>query len=246
MIQKKLLKLAKMMSRFTLDDILFTLEIDEQTATLNINKFEDLGIIKRISETEFLYSSDKKNTKKQEAGFDLSKVTPSSLDITKDKDYHLYLSAPRGVKKKADKYLKVLESSGGLTGKKLRFFIEQWNTQFPDMKTSFASVMRARKRLLYEGLASLLANYHNYSTKVKSKVGSDLYQYFKEFYLTYNAIPMTEAIRLATKKFLEQNPDIVWYSPPSYLCFQRRILSEFTREEIGQFRRLKIEGVKQN
>jgi len=53
---------------------------------------------------------------------------------------------------------------------------------------------------------------------------------------------MNEAINLATSKLMEKNPEIQWYKPPSVFSFKRRLLKDFTEEEIKQFRTVKIKG----
>lgn len=255
MIWKKLLKLIRIMARFSIDDIASILEIDEKTVLLYFSDLENKGIIKKISEQRYMYVAAKKikptnkSTKRVMPTYENKKIPsiiPKKLiiDITKDDDYQIYITAPPWAKKKADKYLAVLEAAGGLSGSKLRFFIRQWNKKFPEMKTSFASVMRARKTLYEEGVAALLAGYTVFE-KCKSSVNDEIYKYFKEFYLSFEVVAMTSAIKRASEKYFQMHPDSD-YSLPSYVCFRNRLLNEFTKEEIKQFRTVEIKGVKLN
>ena len=252
MRQTKLLKLVKMMSKFTSDDVSSILEIDEETTLLSLSELENKGIIKKISEGRYIHSPEKKdNTHNKLVGrakltFEDKKLPPVIpkklvIDITKDEDYQIYLNAPAWAKKKADKYLAVLEASGGLSGEKLKFFIKQWNKKFPEMKTSRASVLRARKTLSEEGVAALLAGYACFD-RHKSSVNEDIYKYFKEFYLSFEVVTMIDAINRAKEKYFQIHPDSD-YKIPSYVCFRNRILREFTREELKQFRTVQIKGV---
>lgn len=256
MLQKKILRLAKILNRFTLDNISTILELneqDEKTALEYLSVIAKKGFIKKTRNKQYLYLDKKTKTPvkqakplkkientKPEPVFDTTRVSPKIIDITKDKSYKIYLNAKGRTREQADKYLAVLQASGGLSGAKLRFFINQWNEKFPDKKTSYQSVMRARKSLMHEGITSLLAKYGN-NSKSKSSVDDYLYEYFKEYYLLFGVIPTSWAIELAMEKFMQLHPEKE-HKQPSYLSFRRRLLKEFTREQIKQFRTVKIKG----
>ncbi|MEI8389584.1 MAG: hypothetical protein WCG23_06820 [bacterium] len=252
MRQTKLLKLVRMMSKFTSDDVSAILEIDEETTLFYLSDLENKGIIKKITGGRYIHIPEKKDNMsaktdvKAKPTYEDKKIPPITpkklvIDITKDEDYQIYLNAPAWAKKKADKYLAVLEASGGLGGEKLKFFIKQWNKKFPEMKTSRSSLLRARNSLLEGGVAALLAGYTSF-TRHKSSVKEEIYKYFKEFYLSFEVVTMVDAINRAKEKYFQLHPDSD-YKIPSYICFRNRILREFTREELKQFRTVQIKGV---
>lgn len=58
-LQMKILKIAKGLNKFTLPDILPMLEENEKTIQKALNDLETLNQIKKISNTEYLYTNFK-------------------------------------------------------------------------------------------------------------------------------------------------------------------------------------------
>ena len=54
-MKQKMLKLIKILNQFTIDDILTMSEFSENEAKKLITEFEDIDLIKKISEDEYLY-----------------------------------------------------------------------------------------------------------------------------------------------------------------------------------------------
>ena len=63
-LQMKILKIAKGLNKFTLPDILPMLEENEKTIQKALNDLENLNQIKKISNTEYLYTNFKKRVNK--------------------------------------------------------------------------------------------------------------------------------------------------------------------------------------
>ena len=63
-LQMKILKIAKGLNKFTLPDILPMLEENEKTIQKALNDLENLNQIKKISNTEYLYTNFKKSVNK--------------------------------------------------------------------------------------------------------------------------------------------------------------------------------------
>ena len=63
-LQMKILKIAKGLNKFTLPDILPMLEENEKTIQKALNDLESLNQIKKISNTEYLYTNFKKHVNK--------------------------------------------------------------------------------------------------------------------------------------------------------------------------------------
>lgn len=63
-LQMKILKIAKGLNKFTLSDILPMLEENEKTIQKALNDLENLNQIKKISNTEYLYTNFKKRVNK--------------------------------------------------------------------------------------------------------------------------------------------------------------------------------------
>jgi len=71
----------------------------------------------------------------------------------------IYSTAPAWARRKADKYLAVLNAAVGLKGRRLKEFIRTWNQKHPQFKTSYQRVLEARKTYEEQGIAGLLAQY---------------------------------------------------------------------------------------
>ena len=54
-MKQKMLKLIKILNQFTIDDVLTMGEFSENEAKNIFTEFEDVGLIKKISEDEYLY-----------------------------------------------------------------------------------------------------------------------------------------------------------------------------------------------
>lgn len=93
----------------------------------------------------------------------------------------IYAAAPEWARKKADKYLPLLQASAGLKGQQLKAFIKSWNLKHPDLKTSYQRVVDARKVYEEQGIAGLLAQYGK--NRGTSKARDDWYEYFYNAYM---------------------------------------------------------------
>lgn len=105
-------------------------------------------------------------------------------DLQMDIAREYYEKEPVYNRKKFDKYIAVIMASGGvngLRGKELQTFIKNWNIENPEMETSYANVMKARKTLKEKGAPALLGNYGN---KAGSTIIEDhFYNYYENMFL---------------------------------------------------------------
>lgn len=254
MIQKKIHRLVRLINKFTFDDIAITLELnkeDEKKAHKYLSSLIKKGIIRKISADMYQYIDNQAKTPAKKYGqiFREHKVAPKVrinpkvIDISKDDNYQLYLNSSATIKKRIDKYLAVIQASEGLKGSHLESFLKQWNKQFPEMKTSRSSLLNAKKSFISGGLAALLLNRKTPENNSKKEVYDVMYNYFKGYYLTHKAIFLTKAYNLAIKKFKRLNPEINTFKMPTHSYFRKRLAADFTKEEIRQFRTIKIKGV---
>lgn len=97
----------------------------------------------------------------------------------------LYADAPEYNRRMFDKYANILQLSEALEGQKLKDWIEQWNREHPEIKTSYPSVMRARKEVRERGQGALIGNYGK--STGRSTVPDQAFEYFKSLYLKEGA-----------------------------------------------------------
>lgn len=92
-----------------------------------------------------------------------------------------YANAPEYNRRMFNKYANILHLSKAHDGQELKDWIQKWNREHPDMKTSYPRVMDARKVAREQGKEGLLGNYGQ--SKGLSKVPDDPFEYFKSLYL---------------------------------------------------------------
>lgn len=142
----------------------------------------------------------------------------------------IYAAAPEWAKRQADKYLRIVRAASGIKGAALRQFIAEWNGQNPDLKTSYDSVLEARKKYAEQGVAGLLAQYGH--SAGSTKVQDEHYKYFQNAYLKEGA-PSTKSCwtrTLGYARSLDQNVRPETFPSPS--AFQRRLERETPESSI--------------
>ena len=96
-----------------------------------------------------------------------------------------YSDAPNWAKMQADKYIQILKGSADLKGKKLEEYIKIWNENNPELKTSYCSILRMRRRYKKYGIKGLLAQYGKSTNKIV--INNNIFNYFKKIYLDQGA-----------------------------------------------------------
>lgn len=114
---------------------------------------------------------------------ELKGIKPSVEAISeKEADAVLYAKAPEYNRKRADKYLTLIQATTGISGKaKLNQFINEiWNVKYPDWKTSYVRLMEAKKAYETAGISGLLGGYGKTigSTSIKE-------EWFNHFFSLY-------------------------------------------------------------
>ncbi len=247
MIHQKLIKLAKRLNKFDLDDFIMTSGEPEEVVISYLEQFITEGNIRKISENTYLYL-DKIETKSFKKLPDTVKnieIRPRELikieelidPVGEKSDYDEYMRVPEHSKKQGYKYLLVLHLSKKLYGEKLRRFVKKWNSIYPDMKTSYASVLRARKIAANDGKATLLRKY-GLNNGGKYRLNEDLYSRFLQIYLSPEAPRLTDAVNKLKNEVLAENPEYPNF--PTLGIFSRKVKKDFTEKEINNFRNVKV------
>ncbi|ACF12755.1 hypothetical protein Ctha_0284 [Chloroherpeton thalassium ATCC 35110] len=113
-------------------------------------------------------------------------------------------------RRKADKYALLFQATDGLKGAGLREAIQKWNAAHPEQKTSYPSLMRARKIFAEEGLSGLLGSYGKLrgTSKIDDPCWGEamppVYEFFKSAYLKRSQ-PKLEAVFAATLGFAKEH-----------------------------------------
>ena len=173
----------------------------------------------------FLLSSLPESAQLAYAEKHLKLAVGDSEEIHTDRslDMELYSNAPDYSKEKADKYINILKACDGLKGSELRAFVDNWNNENPELSTSYASILRARKQYKENGVAGLLAGYGQ--SRGISKVydlPEDIFEVFKSAYLKEGS-PSAWTCWLQTLGYAQKKYGFDKDDFPSYRTFERAL-----------------------
>lgn len=161
--------------------------------------------------------------KYQEIYFKIDTTIPE-----KDID-NAYSNAPEWAKSKAEKYISIINACKGLSGNPLEEFVIQWNKTNPDLKTSYPSVNRMRRRFEELGISGLLAQYGcRYGETV---IGEASFEYFKNLCLVEGAPSLYSCWEITRGSAIRQD-NIDKDNFPSYQTFRRRLEREVPKQAI--------------
>ena len=143
-------------------------------------------------------------------------------------DSEIYARSPAWARRRADKYLTILQACEGLRGNALMEFVASWNMANPDKKTSYPRLIDARKKYANEGVSALLAQY---GKRAGSTCVADVwYEEFKSLWLSQNS-PSAKACWLHVLGSAKQRDQGIEVSSfPSECAFIKRIDREIPEQ----------------
>lgn len=151
------------------------------------------------------------------------------LENKSDLSLHNYSDVPSWAKAQAEKYINILQSSEGLKGKKLKEFIEEWNSINNEHKVSYPNLIKMRRRYKEGGFNALLARYGHLGKR--SEIDDSIFDYFKILYLVEGA-PSLQSCWESTLGYAIKTEGIKKSEFPSYMSFKRRLDREVPKQSI--------------
>jgi len=136
-----------------------------------------------------------------------------------------YNKADNRSRKLADKYIEILSACKNLRGNALKDFIDNWNLNNSDFKTSYPRLNQARKKYEEFGIAGLISNPHG--NKGKSKLQPEWFEYFKTLYLVEGAPNAESCHRIVKGHFAPKSNDF-----PTARTFVRKLEREVPKQSI--------------
>lgn len=152
--------------------------------------------------------------------------TPSTDNSAADAE--IYANAPEYARRKADKYIRLINASGDLSGRELRAFIVRWNADNPDFTTSYPRLLDARKKYRSDGVASLLGKWGKRSGA--TNVPDDLFAYFKALYLSQGRPSIVSCWKATLGYAVQHGIDPAFV--PAHAAFARRIKKELPEQAV--------------
>lgn len=131
-----------------------------------------------------------------------------------------YHRAPQHARRKADKYTTLLTLSRGLKGRQLETFVERWNLEHPDQRTSYSRILAARAAYETEGLCALIGKTGRMAgyTSVRDLAWQE---YFESLFLKEGGPPLTACWEMTLGMALQKDPTLTRDTFPSYKAFER-------------------------
>ena len=176
MVMQKVLRLAKKLSQFNIQDLQLILEENGEIISEYLGQLVKCGKLKQVDSGNFIYIHE---PKKQDII-----VNPYHFTEAEIRNLELELKSlnylPAHVKFKIDKYLKLLKEVNNIKSSRLKDYIANvWNVKHPDMKSSLTTFRRNRKKLKEIGVKGLIpANI--VISRAASYVDNNIYKAFKK------------------------------------------------------------------
>lgn len=140
-----------------------------------------------------------------------------------------YVNSPDWVRKRADKYLLLINNTDGLKGEMLKTFIRQWNKNNPELQTSYSRLLAARSIFEESGVNGLISAYGK--NEDKTNLRTTWFNHFKKLYLVEGA-PSVNSCWLMTLGHFKQTEDLDINNFPSSQTFYRKLLKEVPKQSI--------------
>lgn len=227
-MKEKLLKIIKKAGKFTIDDLIIITGIDEEFVKNSVYEFLKEGCVRRTAANTYIYrelTADNEVQPKKRKDFDYYK--------TNDADIFQYLQCSKWAQKRYYKYMELIEKTNGLIGKALCEFIENWNINNPQNKTSYTTVQKIRAKYRDYGPVALIPRGGKY---IQIDVKEEWFEKFIDIYLSKGKLSVDECRKIIIDELIAENPDFDPLAFPSRASFERMLHSRFTNEELKKHR----------
>ena len=230
-MEQKILRLAKKLNKFTIDDLVMTLEEDFEELHKEIESLLQAGQITKAKNNSYFYSEEKnyKPTKKEltkENKYYMGMIFTDKELKKLDKEVQTsqaYKNSKNFIKKKINKYVALVRASNGIFGRRLVHFLkEDWNKKHPEMKCSKDFLVKARRLLKTYGIEGLIPVGNSFP-KYSQTITENLYGNFKEYVYNNRGETLKSSYIKFKEEFIAANPDTDDSEFPSYRAFTERI-----------------------
>ena len=231
-MKQKILKLIKILNKFTIDDILSMDDFEEKEVSEILSELENSGIINKISKEEYIYFPNGKaeaQTSNRLHSLNIEKrkdLTDIKTLFSKDEEQEVYENASPNAKRRIVKYYTILKIASQFDNRCIEAFLKQFSKEHPEYKISPSTFYRIRLKYAQYGIRGLIPNY---APGAQSAVPPEMYDEFKNMYLKPNAQSVKECVRQLANTYDKM-------SVPTPQCFRRLLNKEFTPELVAQMR----------
>jgi len=159
----------------------------------------------------------------------LNKLNPDFDDVAVlENNAELYAKATIKARKQADKYLELINLTKYMKHSAIVEFLRDWNEKYPDKKSSYASLHRAKTNYKKFGISALLSKKGIKQTK---PIDAKYFEYYKSLYLKEGA-PSAFFCWQVTLGYAKKHEDFDASNFPSYKTFDRHLKKEIPKQAI--------------
>ncbi len=219
-----IIKSARRLDKFTLDDIILVSELKEQEVTNILSELLNEKIVVKNGNTYYFNTKGVNNN-----GID--EVKP--IIIEKEEGYDYFLTLSKETQERIRSYIALLNFVNQAGGKNSKQLVELFNQTSGYKNISLCTLGRIRTNYKRYGFKGVLPSYS--AGNVESSIPDELFNYFKKYYLTNEKLSATDAIYRAQKQLQDEQKIEQPYAYAS-AAFLRKLKTEFTSQQIEYFR----------
>lgn len=224
-----IIKVARRLDKFNLDEIIVVSELQEQEVKDIISDLLRSQVITKNNDTYFFNS--KKISK-------IDNYTPTVIRsfkpiiIEEEQGYEELLKFSEETQNKVKRYAELLNFVHQVGTKNLKRVVDLFNETSGYKKIPYSTFTKILRNYNKYGFRGLLPNYHNCS---ENSIPDEIYACFKKHYLTKEKLSASEALYRTQKQLQSEQKTEQPYTYNAN-AFVRKIKTEFTKEQIKYFR----------
>ena len=239
-LKSQVLKLAKGLSKFSIDDILIIIDITKEQLQEILLELEMESIIKRIGDSQYIYSKITVNKQSENLSQPkrkkpaIQKEFPPVKLFKYEKELEIYNSLPVRIQDKIYKYILLMQMTSGLMGQKLEDALIKIGNEAPEYKLCYGTLKDKQRRYMKSGIKGLIPRYHLMNRG--RRFSPEIYEYFKKLYLHPRRLSMNGCIEI-----IRQDERFKDAQMPDRTTLRDYLKSEYSPEEIKKKRFCKVE-----
>ena len=186
-----IIKTARRLDKFNLDDIIQVTSIDEQEVTDILSELLKEKTLVKNQKT--YYFNIQKNLGKEEVQ---TRNTIKPIVIEEEDGYDYFLTFNENVQSKIRRYVKLLNIVNQTNAKNIKQIIDLFNSTSNEPAVPFSTFTRVLSKFKQSGFEGILPKY---TKAVQNYIPEEIYTYFKKYYLTKEKLSAKEALYRAQK-----------------------------------------------
>ena len=222
-----IIKTARRLDKFNLDDIIQVTSIDEQEVTDILSELLKEKTLVKNQKT--YYFNIQKKLGKEEVQ---TRNTIKPIVIEEEDGYDYFLTFNENVQSKIRRYVKLLNIVNQTNAKNIKQIIDLFNSTSNEPAVPFSTFTRVLSKFKQSGFEGILPKY---TKSVQNYIPEEIYTYFKKYYFTKEKLSAKEALYKA-QKHLQAVHKIEQPCAYNEKSFLRKIKTEFTKEQVEYLR----------